>query len=312
MKGSIVAVCSAAKKGPKQQVERGVLVAGHGMEGDIHAGTWHRQLSLLSEAHIEDMRQRGELELPPGTFGENLICQDFNVNALEVGRRVRVGRRAVVQITQRGKECHTPCQIFHRVGQCIMPTLGLFARVRRGGEVEPGSEVTTDEALDQQRYAVLTLSDRGSAGDRKDTAGDTVCELLDRGLEHGRLLERVMLPDDRPSIEHELKRLCDDEITDLVVTTGGTGLSPRDVTPEATLAVVDRQIPGMAEAMRAAGLAITPRAMLSRAVCGMRGQSIIINLSGSPKAVREQLEVLLPVLPHALETATGVPMDCAR
>ena len=311
MKGIVTAVCASAHKGPKEAVERGVLRAGHGMEGDVHAGTWHRQVSLLAEEQIQDMRQRSGMELPPGTFGENLVCS-VDLTALDLGRRLRVGPRAVLQVTQRGKECHTPCQIFHRVGQCIMPTLGLFARVRRGGEVEPGSEVTTDEALDQQRYAVLTLSDRGSAGDRKDTAGDTVCELLDRGLEHGRLLERVMLPDDRPSIEHELKRLCDDEITDLVVTTGGTGLSPRDVTPEATLAVVDRQIPGMAEAMRAAGLAITPRAMLSRAVCGMRGQSIIINLSGSPKAVREQLEVLLPVLPHALETATGVPMDCAR
>ncbi len=97
-----------------------------------------------------------------------------------------------------------------------------------------------------------------------------------------------------------------------MVTTGGTGLSPRDVTPDATLAVIDRQIPGMAEAMRAAGLAFTPHAMLSRAVCGMRGQAVIVNLSGSPKAVREQLDVLLPVLPHALQTASGVPMDCAR
>ena len=312
MKGSIVAVCSSAKKGPKQLVERGLLVAGHGMEGDVHAGTWHRQVSLLAEEHIQDMRQRGGLELPPGTFGENLICQDLDLSALEVGRRLRVGSRAVVQLTQRGKECHTPCKIFHKVGECIMPTLGLFARVRRGGEVEAGCEVATDPALDRQRYVVVTLSDRGAAGKREDTAGSAVAELLERGLEHGQLLERVSLPDDRASIERELKRLCDVEVTDLVVTTGGTGLSPRDVTPEATLAVVDRQIPGMAEAMRAAGLAHTPRAMLSRAVCGMRGQSLIVNLSGSPKAVREQLEVLLPVLPHALETASGVPLDCAR
>ena len=312
MKGTIAAVCTAAQKGSKQPVERGVLVAGHGLEGDVHAGTWHRQVSLLREEHIQDMRRRAELELPFGTFGENLVCQGLDVNALELGRRLRVGARAVIQITQRGKECHTPCQIYHRVGECIMPNLGLFARVRRGGEVQAGQEVATDAALDGQRYAVVTLSDRSAAGKRQDASGQVVHELLDGGLEHAHLLERVVLPDEQSAIEAELRRLCDEEIADLVVTTGGTGLSPRDVTPEATLAVSDRQIPGMAEAMRAAGLAFTPRAMLSRAVCGMRGQSIIINLSGSPKAVREQLQVLLPVLPHALETASGVPLDCAR
>ena len=312
MMGEIVAVCCAASKGAKQPVERGTLRAGHGLEGDVHAGTWHRQISLLAEEHIEDMRRRGDLELPPGTFGENLICRGLDLTALETGRRLRLGEGAVIQLTQRGKECHTPCKIFHRVGECIMPTLGMFARVRRGGEVAVGCEVATDEALDRQRCAVITLSDRSAAGAREDTSGATVCELLERGMERALLMARTVLPDDRAAIEGELIRLCDEEVVDLVVTTGGTGLSPRDVTPEATLAVADRQIPGMAEAMRAAGLAHTPRAMLSRAVCAMRGQSIIVNLSGSPKAVREQLSVLLPVLPHALETATGVPMDCGR
>ena len=312
MRGEIIAVCSSTSKGPKTPVDQGLLRQGHGLVGDVHAGSWHRQVSLLAAEHVQEMEQRGELELPPGTFGENLICQGVDVAALSPGRRLLVGERAVIQITQRGKECHTPCQIFHRVGECIMPTLGLFARVRRGGEVRAGSVLATDTALDRQRYAVLTLSDRGAAGQRQDTAGATVCELLERGLPAGQLLGRTMLPDDRPAIQRELIRLCDDEVTDLVVTTGGTGLAPRDVTPDATLAIIDRQIPGMAEAMRAAGLAFTPRAMLSRAACGMRGQSIIVNLSGSPKAVREQLEVLLPVLPHALETASGVPLDCAR
>jgi len=121
-----------------------------------------------------------------------------------------------------------------------------------------------------------------------------------------------MLPDDRQSIERKLADLCDDKICDLIVTTGGTGLSPRDVTPEATQAVCDRTIPGIAEAIRAAGLAYTPRAMLSRAVAGQRGQTIILNLSGSPKAVKEQLGIVTPVLLHALETSTGIAMECAR
>lgn len=133
--------------------------------------------------------------------------------------------------------------------------------------------------------------------------GSTKCKAVDARV----------LPDDRSALEAELRRLCDDEVCDLVLTTGGTGLSPRDITPDATLAVIDRQIPGMAEAMRAAGLGRgIAHAMLSRAVCGMRGQTVIVNLSGSPKAVREQLEALLPALPHAVQTAAGIPQDCAR
>jgi molybdopterin adenylyltransferase len=107
-------------------------------------------------------------------------------------------------------------------------------------------------------------------------------------------------------------RLADDDVVDLVLTTGGTGLSPRDTTPEATRAVIDREIPGIAEAIRAGGMQHTPRAMLSRGVAGLRGTTIIVNLSGSPRAVNEQLDVLLPVLEHAVEMASGVPSDCAR
>ena len=310
MEGKVVAVCTAADRGQKQPVARVRLVRGHGVEGDVHAGTWHRQLSLLADERIDELRGRG-LALGHGAFGENLVTRGIDLDALEVGRRLRVGERAVIQLTQRGKECHTPCAIYHEVGDCIMPRVGLFARVRRGGEVAPGDVVATDPALDEVRYAVITVSDRGARGEREDRAGPVADELL-KGALRGRRVAAAVLPDDREALEPELRRLCDDEICDLVLTAGGTGLSPRDVTPEATLAVIDREVPGMAEAMRAAGLAHTPHAMLSRGVCGLRGQTLIVNLSGSPKAVREQLEALLPALPHALRTATGIPQDCAR
>jgi len=310
MEGKIVAVCTAAGRGQKQPVPRLCLVRSHGVEGDVHAGTWHRQISLLADEQIDELRGRG-LALAPGAFGENLVTRGIDLEALEVGRRLRVGERAVIQLTQRGKECHTPCAIYHEVGDCIMPRVGLFARVRRGGEVAPGDVVATDPALDEVRYAVITVSDRGARGEREDRAGPVADELLVGAL-RGHRIAAVVLPDEREALEPELRRLCDDEICDLVLTAGGTGLSPRDVTPEATLAVIDREVPGMAEAMRAAGLAHTPHAMLSRGVCGLRGQTLIVNLSGSPKAVREQLEALLPALPHALQTVTGIPRDCAR
>ncbi len=169
------------------------------------------------------------------------------------------------------------------------------------------------EPLPPPKYAVITLSDRAANGERADEAGPAACALLSEAQELGYApIEALVLPDERPAIEAALKRLSDDAGCRLIVTTGGTGLAPRDVTPEATRAVIDREVPGLAEAIRAAGVKHTPFAVLSRGICGLRGACLIINLSGSPKAVREQLAVVLPVLPHALQQAAGALQDCAR
>jgi molybdopterin adenylyltransferase len=159
------------------------------------------------------------------------------------------------------------------------------------------------------RAAVVTVSDKGAAGLREDASGPVLRGLLeDAGASVG---EPTVVPDEQERIEQQLRGLADGGDVDLVVTTGGTGLALRDRTPEATLAVVDRLAPGFAEAMRAASLEITPHAMLSRAVAGVRGRTLIINLSGSPKACREQFAVIAPALPHAIETLTGRAYECA-
>ncbi len=161
------------------------------------------------------------------------------------------------------------------------------------------------------RWVVLTLSDKGARGERVDTSGPLVADLLRAAL-GGEELAREILPDEQALLESRLRALADDAHCDLIVTTGGTGFAHRDRSPEATAAVIDRAVPGLAEAMRAAGLAHTPHAMLSRGVCGLRGGTLIVNLSGSPKAAREQLEVILPALPHALGTLSGSHRECAR
>lgn len=305
MQSTIIAVCTSPERGTAKVAQAAaVLVRGHGLESDAHAGSWHRQVSLLAAEQLEPLLQGGA-PLSPGGHGENIVTRGLDLEALEAGRRVRVGDRAVLQITERGVAF--PAQR----PPAGAAARGLLARVARGGRIRAGDPIATDPALDRFRYAVVTLSDRGAAGAREDTAGPLAARLLDQAL-GGVLVAHELRPDDRPAIEATLIQLCDEELCDLVVTTGGTGLSPRDVTPDATLAVIDRQVPGMAEAIRAAGLVKTPHAMLSRAVCGQRGQSLILNLSGSPRAVQEQLEVVIPALPHALRVATGIPQDCAR
>jgi molybdopterin adenylyltransferase len=159
------------------------------------------------------------------------------------------------------------------------------------------------------RAVVITVSDRGSRGERVDGSGPAVEGMLrESGME---IIGRRIIPDEREVIRETLLEWSDREGADLIVTTGGTGVSPRDVTPDATLGVIDREIPGMAEAMRRQSAAVTPHAMISRALAGIRGRTLIINLPGSPKGARENLGVLLPALSHAIEKIKGDESECA-
>ncbi len=158
------------------------------------------------------------------------------------------------------------------------------------------------------RVGILTVSDKGHAGERQDTAGPELGRLLDPACFE--VAAYQVVPDEHEAIVAQLVAWSDADGLDLILTTGGTGLSPRDITPEATLAVAHRLVPGMAEAMRAASLAITPHAMLSRAVAVIRGATLIINLPGSPKGARENLLAVSAALPHALEKLKGSPAEC--
>ena len=307
--GRVLAVCISDKKGiQKSQMPEIRLIEDWGIEGDAHAGNWHRQVSLLAFEKIEAFRSRGA-NVEFGAFGENLVVEGFDLRTVPVGTRFKVGE-ALLELTQIGKECHSHCEIYKVMGDCIMPREGVFAKVLKGGTVRPGDRVER-LSLDPDRpftAAVVVLSDKGFRGEREDKSGPLICEILtEQGYE---VVEMLLLPDERPALETALIQLADRRQVNVIFTTGGTGFSERDVTPEATLAVCDRMAPGIAEAMRYYSLQITPRAMLSRQTSGIRKKTLIVNLPGSPKACKEDLDFILPSLGHGLGILRGTDGEC--
>lgn len=312
--GRVEHLCISHRKGiRKHAVERTVFQPNYGIEGDAHAGPGHRQVSILADDDIETIRQKGLPDLPPGAFAENVVVSGIDLTAVGLGTRIRLGKDVVLSVTQIGKECHSRCHIYHQTGDCIMPRHGLFLRVETGGEVNIGDAVNFEQIVPRERYqaVVLTISDRCSRGETIDTAGPKTAERLEAGI--GAHIYRIeIIPDERDRIANRLKHYADGHSIDLILTVGGTGFAPRDVTPEATRDVVERFTPGLDEAMRAASARKTTQGWLSRGVSGIRRSTLIINLPGSERAAVENLEVILDALDHGLRKLRGDPSDCGR
>ena len=334
MEGTVKAVCTSSVKGVrKEPVKEARLIEDYGIEKDAHAGKWHRQVSLLSWEKVQEFNKSGA-GVSDGDFGENLLVSGINFRSLPVGTRFLICPTeevvhaaadglteetahatdlkneeavggALLELTQIGKACHHSCEIRKRVGVCIMPTDGVFAKVVRGGMVKPGDRVRVLPPDPDRPYtaAVITLSDRAFSGVYEDRSGPKAAEILKAaGYE---VVETILLPDDQSRLERELGRLADQRQVSLVLTTGGTGFSERDRTPEATMAVADRNAQGIAEAIRVKSLAVTDHAMLSRGVSVIRKKTLIVNLPGSVKAVQESLGFILGALDHGLGILRG-------
>ena len=310
-RGTVRAVCISTARGTeKTPVEEGHFLVDFGIEGDAHGGKWHRQVSLLSYDKVEAFNRRGA-DVKDGAFGENLVVEGLDFRSMAVGTRLYAGT-AALEMTQIGKECHSHCAIYKKMGECIMPREGVFAKVIREGIIRPGDvmEAVPPAADRPFQAAVITLSDKGSRGERKDESGPAAAEMLtEAGYE---VVEQILLPDEPEQLKRQLIRLADGRQVDLILTSGGTGFSLRDQTPEATMAVADRNAPGIAEAIRSRSMEVTDRAMLGRGVSVIRGKTLIINLPGSPKAVRESLGFVLGALGHGLGILRGSAGECGR
>ena len=311
VRGTVRAVCISPAKGTvKRPVDSVVLIKDFGIEHDAHAGKWHRQVSLLSYDSVQEFNRRGA-GVTDGDFGENLLVEGIDLKRLPVGTVLKAGT-ATLRLTQIGKECHSGCAIRERTGDCIMPREGVFAEVLEGGEIRAG-DIMTAQLPDPERpfrAAVITLSDKAFRGERKDESGPAAVRMLEEaGYE---VFETVLLPDEPDMLKKELCRLADQRQADLVITSGGTGFSPRDRTPEATLAAAHRNAPGIAEYIRMRSIEITDRAMLSRGVSVIRKNTLIINLPGSPKAAQESLGFILDGLSHGLKVLRNSVSECGR
>lgn len=304
--GRVIAACISEIRGTeKKNVHTVKVVEGYGIENDAHGGNWHRQVSLLSWDKIEAFRKKGA-EVEDGAFGENLVVEGIDFAALPVGTSL-ICNDVILEITQIGKECHHGCRIFQKMGECIMPKEGVFAKVIHGGTISEGDELRILKC--PLRCAVIISSDSGYRGEREDKSGPLIVEMMKKaGYQVG---EPVLLPDDAELLKNKMVEICDTGKADLLLTSGGTGFSPRDIVPEVTKEVCEREVPGIPEAMRSYSLQITGRAMLTRSAAGIRRRTLIVNMPGSPKAVKECLEYILPHLEHGLEILLERTGNCA-
>ena len=306
--GRINAICISEKRGTaKKFVDAATFHTEFGIVGDAHAGSWHRQISFLGQAEIDEFKKRGA-KIEAGAFGENIIAEGFTFKNLPLGTRLKSGE-VFFEITQIGKECHNHCAIFQQMGDCIMPREGVFARVLHGGKIQIGDELEIATEKIPLDAAIITASDKGFSGEREDLSGAKVLEIL---TANGyKVSEKIILPDDKKLLAEKMIEFANLGIG-LILTTGGTGFSPRDVTPEATIEICERLAPGISEAMRNYSMQITKRAMLSRAAAGIRKRSLIVNLPGSVKAVDECLNFILPTLRHGIEILRGDDSNCGH
>jgi len=297
--GRLVAVNVSDRKGVlKTPVDR-ALIDMSGVVGDAHAGPWHRQVSLLAEESIARFGLAAGRTFTPGEFAENLTTQGLDLGDVSLLDRFRIGT-VELEVTQIGKRCHGDgCAIFQAVGRCVMPKEGLFCRVLAGGEVVPGERLV--QTRRQLRCLVVTLSDRASRGEYQDRSGPRAQALLLDHFAGSRWrfdVRGTVMPDDADALRALL--LAEAPLHDIILTTGGTGIGPRDITPDVVVGLADRLLPGVMEAIRVKFGADHPSALLSRGVAAVLGQTLVYTLPGSVRAVEEYLGEILRTLEHAI------------
>ncbi|MCK4671426.1 MAG: hypothetical protein KAT47_02715 [Candidatus Aegiribacteria sp.] len=303
----VAAVCLSEKRQVRKTEQKMInLIENFGIKGDAHGGTGPRQVSILSELSLSKMEAEG-ISTCAGCCGENIdVGGEVELHTLLPGVKLKLGDSAVVRITEIGKD-NSDGHADNVIQKNIFPVEGIFAEVLTGGAVKPGDTI---EVLRSPGFTagILTVSDSTSRGERDDLSGPALIELLHS---NDFLPARyAVVPDEVTEITAKLTKWCEDGFLDVLFTTGGTGFSVRDVTPEATMLICDREVPGIPEMIRQKSAEIVNSAWLSRARAGIRKQTLVINLPGSRKAAIECAEFALTVIDHGLAILRGDVTNC--
>lgn len=302
----VVSVNISEKKGTIKKPVEFIELDELGVKNDAHAGHWHRQVSLLGMNSIKKFEKDAKRHIEYGEFAENITTEGLTLYETSPLDRLLIGNTEL-EITQIGKKCHgTSCVIFKEVGDCIMPKEGIFARVIKKGTVRAGDQI---EYLKKMfKVHVITLSDRASRGEYEDRSGPRIIELTYEYFwknEYPVDIEHTIIPDDPEALRILLEKAEDDKV-DVVITTGGTGIGPRDFTPEVVKDLLDKEIPGVMEAIRFKYGSEKPNALLSRGVAGVISDTLVYTLPGSVKAVEEYLEEIFKTLKHLIYMLHGI------
>ncbi len=277
-----------------------------GAEGDAHAGTGNRQVSLLGLESIRKFGKEADRTFKAGEFAENITTEGIDLYLCAPLDRFVHGS-LVLEVTQIGKKCHgEQCAIFREVGKCVMPREGIFARVLHEGRLETGQSLVYQPKI--YRFMVITLSDRASAGDYEDRSGPAITALFTDFCKQQSwqcVQEKHLIPDDSELLKNILLMAREDK-TDFIFTTGGTGIGPRDFTPDVVQAMLDKALPGVMDFIRLKYGSEKPNALLTRSLAGVMGQSLVFCLPGSEKAVREYMAELIPMFRHMKHMLHGL------
>ncbi len=306
MEIKILSVNISREKGTVKRPVEEVTLNHNGIMDDAHSGPWHRQVSLLGKESVDRFSEEAGRPIAFGEFAENLTTEGLELVKTSPLDRF-VGKDVELEVTQIGKACHgSTCAIFREVGNCVMPREGIFARVIRQGSLRPGDTLAYKPRL--LRFHVVTLSDRASKGVYADRSGPRIVEWLNKHFEQKpRNIEvkHTVIPDDASSLSVLIEKTTYDEV-DVIITTGGTGIGPRDITVETIKPLLDKEIPGIMEMIRIKYGKDKPNALLSRGVAGLINESLVYTLPGSVKAVNEYMEEILKTMEHLIYMRHGL------
>ncbi len=294
----IISVNISEKKGTIKKAVDKIVLDENGITNDAHAAPWHRQISLLGVESFEKFEILAGRKVNYGEFAENITTKGIELYKTHPLDRFTIGK-IELEVTQIGKKCHgDSCAIYREVGSCVMPKEGIFCRVINPGIIKPGQFITYIPKV--FKVLIITLSDRAFKGVYADKSGPKIKALtedffskINKKLE----IETIIIPDDKDQLKQLLLKAKQNKI-DFIFTTGGTGIGPRDFTPEVVMELLDKEIPGIMENIRIKFGSEKPNALLSRGVAGVMDESLIYSLPGSVRAVQEYLSEIFKTLIH--------------